>query len=446
MKNLLSRKSGPFYHEYEAFSEERRQIIIRTNLAKILEIASQTDFYRDQLNSVKWDVSDIHPLKNIAPLLSSDLRANLPPENSRLLSRPGTGYTVFQSGGTTGTPKTSLFSFEEMELINEGNARGFYAVGLNEQDRVANLWAAGGLYMTFIHMNRMLMDYGCMSFPFSNHTPVDFILEVAKVFNVNCFTGITSVVLNCLREIHTVAPGTLNVDKIFFGGEHIYEADRREMNQKFGVKVINAPGYGTVDSWYLGYQCSHLSNGMFHAFDDMVYIEIVNEEEKKHCVPGEIGMLLATPYFRTLTPIIRYRVGDRARWLKTACTCGRTTPLFELLGRGDDVLRIGYDSVDYDFVQEVVSRVPGASGRIQMQKCRLDGRDLLTIRVETSQPVSEYSTMSKILEDIFDFERPSFREFVKKGTVLPLKVEWLLEGQLPRNERTGKLIRVVDSL
>ena len=52
-------------------------------------------------------------------------------------------------------------------------------------------------------------------------------------------------------------------------------------------------------------------------------------------------MLYATALPRRLTPIVRYRVGDRARWLGCRCACGRTTPLFELLGRGDDILRIG---------------------------------------------------------------------------------------------------------
>ena len=449
-RSLFASQQGPFYHAFEGFREEARQEYMRSALRGIIEIARATSFYRDRL--VEVDFHSDAPLKKVPVLTSNDLRVHVPPGGAGMLSRGGStneplACSVFQSGGTTGTPKTSLFSFEEMELINQCNARGFFAVGLNEGDRVANLWAVGGLYMTFVHMNRMLMEYGCTSFPFSNQTPVEFIHGVAKAFDINCFTGITSVVLNCLREIHQREPGSLRVNKIFFGGEHIYDSDRREMQEKFGVEIIQAPGYGTIDSWYLGYQCSKCSNGFFHAFDDMVHIEIVDEETGQHCQRGEVGMLYATALHRTLTPIIRYRVGDKARWLdESGCSCGRTTPRFELLGRGDDVLRIGYDSVDYSFLQALTTRVPGASGSVQLEKQRRDGRDQLIVRIETERPQTEHAVMTQKLTELFVSERPSFAEFLKKGTIWPLKVEWLAGNQLPRNSRTGKLIRVIDSV
>ena len=441
---LLQQAKGPFFHEFEALDEESRLRIMKASLADLIATAKKTEFYRERLAGV--NVDDEHPLKDLPLLTSQDLRENVPPGGTGLLTRTPDFCSVFQSGGTTGVPKTSIFSYEEMELINQGNARGFYAVGLEQSDRVANLWAVGGLYMTFVHMNRVLMEYGCMSFPFSNQTPFEFVHSVAKLFDINVFTGITSVVLNCLRDSFQKDPGALKIEKIYFGGEHIYDTDRKEMQEKFGVQVIQAPGYGTIDSWYLGYQCSHCPNGVFHAFDDMCLLEIVDEDENKHCAKGQTGMLYATPYHRRLTPVIRYRVGDKARWLKESCACGRTTPLFELLGRGDDVLRIGYDSVDYVFIQGLVSRVKGASGRVQMEKRRREGRDELIVRIETARSKNDYPEMTAELTEIFLKERPSFSEFLKKGTIWPLVIEWLGENELPQNKRTGKLIRVIDSL
>jgi phenylacetate-coenzyme A ligase PaaK-like adenylate-forming protein len=449
-RSLFASKQGQFYHSFETFNEEARQEYMRKALSRIIEVARTTPFYRDRLLEV--DLHSDAPLKKVPVLTSNDLRTQVPPGGIGMLTRGGLANeplqcSVFQSGGTTGTPKTSLFSFEEMELINQCNARGFFAVGLNEHDRVANLWAVGGLYMTFVHMNRMLMEYGCTSFPFSNQTPIEFIHGVAKLFDINCFTGITSVVLNCLREIHQREPDSLRIKKMFFGGEHIYDSDRREMQEKFGIEVVQAPGYGTIDSWYLGYQCSSCTNGFFHAFDDMVHLEIVDEETGLHCQRGEVGMLYATALHRTLTPIIRYRVGDKARWVvESGCSCERTTPRFELLGRGDDVLRIGYDSVDYSFIQSLACRIPGASGRIQLEKMRRDGRDQLIVRIETERLKAEHLVMTQMLTDLFLNERPSFAEFLKKGTIWPLVVEWLVENQLPQNPRTGKLIRVIDSV
>lgn len=440
---LFDAKSGPFYDPWEVLPDAEKFPEIRKRLADVIAFAGKrSPFYRERLAG--FDAKNEYPLKDVPFLTSADLRANLPPLSADLLTTDTGGWTVFQSGGTTGTPKTSLFTHAELEVINRCNARGFFATGLSPKDRVANLWAVGGLYMTFVHMNRVLQEYGCVSFPFSNHTPAEFVHGVAKRFGINCFTGITSVVLNTLRQIKKIDPGFRGIDKVYFGGEHIYDADREELERDFGARVVKAPGYGTIDSWYLGYQCDRCDNGTFHAFDDMVYVEILNEDTGKPCPRGTAGMLHVTAFPRRLTPIVRYRVGDRAKWSNEACSCGRTTPLFRLLGRGDDVLRVGYDSVDLATVQALVGRV-GGTGAVQMEKRREEGRDRLILRVET-QAESDESELKRKIEEAFLNERPSFQEFVKKGSVWPLVVEVFPIGGIPLNPRTGKLVRVIDSL
>lgn len=444
MKNLFEQKSGPFYDPWESLPDTEKFPQIRNRLEDIIAFArGLTPFYRERLAG--FDAKSENPLAHVPFLTSTDLRANLLPQSSQLLTTDSGGWTVFQSGGTTGTPKTSLFTHAELEIINRCNARGFFATGLSPKDRVANLWAVGGLYMTFVHMNRVLQEYGCVSFPFSNHTPAAFVHGVAKPFGINCFTGITSVVLNTLRQIKKIDPGFGGIEKVYFGGEHIYDADREELAHDFGAKIVKAPGYGTIDSWYIGYQCAVCENGTFHAFDDMVYAEILDEDTNKPCPRDTVGMLHVTAFPRRLTPIIRYRVGDKAMWLKEPCACGRTTPLFKLLGRGDDVLRVGYDSVDFATVQNLVTRIPGTGGALQMEKRREAGRDRLILRVEAQTNVNP-SELKMNIEAAFLHERPSFQEFVKKGSVWPLAVEVLPIGGIPLNPRTGKLVRVIDAV
>jgi phenylacetate-CoA ligase len=443
MATLLEKQSGPFYDAWESLNEDQRQSHIRAALQQYVLYARQTSaFYADRLSAVDFQAT--HPLEKVPVLTADDLRTLVPPQGNLLLQKGLQGYTIFQSGGTTGTPKSTLFSSEELDGLDLPNARGFYACGLSESDRVANLFAVGSLYMTFVHINRMLQQYGCQNFPFSNHTPVEFIHTVVKLFNVNCMTGIASVVLNALRGFGPYGIEGIRIDKIFYGGEHLYEADKREIEAKFGTKIIRAPGYGTVDTWYIGYQCLSAGTGVFHAHDDQCFIEIVDEDTGKACAPGEIGMMYATAFPRRITPIVRYRVGDKARWLGEKCVCGRTTPLFQLIGRGDDVLRIGYDSVDYNAIQECILKVPELSGSVQMEKEREEGRDRLVIRVETDATVSERPGLSMRLQSLIEDSRPSLGGFVKKGTVWPVRVELVNPGTLERNPKTGKLIRVKD--
>lgn len=238
----------------------------------------------------------------------------------------------------------------------------------------------------------------------------------------------------------------MQIDKVLYGGEHLYDSDKEEIRSRFGTEVIAAPGYGTVDSWYIGYQCLACPTGVFHAHDDGCHIEIVDPDTGRHCGPGETGTLLATALPRRLTPIIRYRVGDRAQWLSGECPCGRATPLFKLLGRADDVLRIGFDSVDYNYLQDVALKTPGATGTLQMEKVRKQGRDQLIVRVETPLSEEAHPEFAHRFAHAIVASRPSLREFISQRTVWPVEVQCVQAGGLPRNPRTGKLVRVIDAI
>ncbi|MFA6317518.1 MAG: hypothetical protein WC943_08875 [Elusimicrobiota bacterium] len=442
--NLFEKRRGPFYDLWETASGRLRSRVRRQRLADYLRLARQVPFYKGRLGNA--DLKAEHPLAGVPVLSSDDLRALVPPKSRRLLTRPGEAFTVFQSGGTTGFPKSALFASEEIDGLDLPNARGFYAVGLKPSDRVANLWAAGSLYMTFIHINRMLQGYGCASFPLSNHAAPEFTAMVARLFKTNCVTGISSVVLNALRALSGPGARSLRIEKVYYGGEHLYEADKEWLRHTFGTKVIAAPGYGTIDSWYIGYQCLRCPTGVFHCHDDQCLLEIVDEETGRATGPGETGMAYATAFPRRLTPIVRYRVGDLAQWVASPCPCGRTTPLFKLLGRGDDVLRIGFDSIAYGQVVECVAEVRGLSGSVLMRKERRNGRDRLAVEVETEAPVSAQGRLAAEVLRRLLVQRPTLAKAVAAGEVQPPLVRCARPGSLPRNPRTGKLVRVQDSV
>jgi phenylacetate-coenzyme A ligase PaaK-like adenylate-forming protein len=433
----------PFFDAWESAPETTRRRVIRERLKDYIGFARRrVPFYRDRLRGFK--PGSEHPLAEVPVLKSDDLSPLLPPKSLALVADRQAGRTVFQSGGTTGMPKTSLFSHSEMEALFLPNARGYHAVGLRPSDRVANLFAVGQLYMSFLHVHRALEAFGCSNFPFSNHTPADFVRNCARLFHINCITGVASVALNCLREMEKLGLDGVRIEKLYYSAEHLYDADKAELRERFGVRQVLTHGYGTVDTWYLGYQCAACPTGVFHAHDDQVFLEVWDEESHRPCAAGQAGMLYASVWFRRLTPLVRYRVGDRARWLSERCACGRTTSLFELLGRGDDILRIGFDSIDYGYVQACVSRVPGLLGSVQMEKQREAGRDRLVLRVETRVPAKVKPARAAALVREILSRRPTLQKVVAQKTVWPIRVELLDEGRLPRNPRTGKLIRVID--
>ncbi|NDC25096.1 MAG: phenylacetate--CoA ligase family protein [Proteobacteria bacterium] len=421
-------------------------VILQNVSAKPSELSNALKLAAHNNRLKAYQPKAAHPLQEVPPLESSEVRSSLPPHSDNLVVPTSEQFTVFQSGGTTGMPKTTLFSHSELEALDLPNARGFYACGLRAEDRVANLFAVGSLYMTFIHINRMLQNYGCVNFPFANNSLNEFVHTVVNQFKINVVTGVSSIVLSALREFESLGSEKLKIEKVFFGGEHLYDADKVEIKRKFGTNTILAPGYGTVDTWYIGYQCEETPSGVFHAHDDQCFIEIVNEEKQQAAEPNQVGMLYATAYPRKITPIVRYRVGDLAMWLERPCPCGRTTPLFKLFGRGDDVLRIGYDSVEYASIQECVLKVAGVSGTVQLVKSRKAGKDLLEIRVESEEPQQEFARLERELHKVIVESRPAFQMMIQKGLIEPLQVKIVPVNSIERNQRTGKLIRIREDI
>src|SRR5437016_3837940 len=127
--SLLDQKSRQgFFDPWESLPEEKRRILIKKNLDEYVEFAGQgLAFYRDRLAA--YDPSAEMPLAGVKTLTSVDLRELVPPNGNTLVTGGSRDYTVFQSGGTTGLPKTTLFSHAELERLTLPNARGFFACG-----------------------------------------------------------------------------------------------------------------------------------------------------------------------------------------------------------------------------------------------------------------------------------------------------------------------------
>lgn len=81
---------------------------------------------------------------------------------------------------------------------------------------------------------------------------------------------------------------------------------RETIESAFNQKVINL--YACTESIVLGIQKS--GNDPFYLCNEWHHIEVVDEED--HLVPeGTQWGLLITPLYRTLQPLIRYRLSDR---------------------------------------------------------------------------------------------------------------------------------------
>ncbi|UGA40175.1 hypothetical protein JOS77_13045 [Chromobacterium haemolyticum] len=130
------------------------------------------------------------------------------------------------------------------------------------------------------------------------------------------------------------------VRKLFCGGEHISEGQRRFLTG-FGVELIRSAMYGSVDAGPLGHACGHGRDGEFHLLADIQWLEILEQDSDRPAAPGAVGRLAFTSLAREGQPVRRYDLGDLGRWLPGRCGCGLPSPRFRLTGRHGALLRAG---------------------------------------------------------------------------------------------------------
>lgn len=102
------------------------------------------------------------------------------------------------------------------------------------------------------------------------------------------------------------------------------DSQRKLVERAFNASVCDQ--YGSCEIRWIAQQCPEC--GGLHVNTEHVLIEFVDDDNKS--VPkGEYGRTLLTNLEDTVFPLIRYENGDRGRWLKGQCPCGRTLPMID---------------------------------------------------------------------------------------------------------------------
>jgi phenylacetate-coenzyme A ligase PaaK-like adenylate-forming protein len=425
---------------YDAAEWQTPETLERQAFAKLKhlveDVAPKAPLYRERFEGLR--IRSMTDWSRVPLLSKDDLRAGTPPRSEGLFTGEPQGAHFLRSGGSTGEPALSAFAYPDYEDDMLRAARGLFALGLRPGDRVANLFMAGHLYGSFLSINRALELVGCNNFPFTSATPAKDLPPLLRAYGIEVLAGLPSWLMEVFDAIRQDPQG-VRIRKVFYTGEHFYPQDRERLAREFGIAHFGSLGYGTVDAGPIGYQCQESRGGVHHLHSDHQFIEIVDPETLEPLPAGEPGELLITNLNRRLMPVIRYRIGDRARWIPESCPCGRSTPRFELLGRADDMMVVGGINLTYAELHEAAMSIEGVSGPLQLVLSRHENRDLLTLRIEGEEP-----QLSGILAQGVVAKVEMLRRVIDKGQLNPLVVDVLPVGGIERVPRTGKIRKVID--
>ena len=130
-------------------------------------------------------------------------------------------------------------------------------------------------------------------------------------------------------------PGpALHLKNIFTLSETVSDDTRQRCRDVFSAKLVD--NYSSVECGYFALQCPDHTH--YHVQSEVVLLEVLDDNDQP-CQPGEMGRIIATPFYNYAMPLIRYDTNDFGIVGET-CACGRQSPvLTRIVGRSRNLFR-----------------------------------------------------------------------------------------------------------
>jgi phenylacetate-CoA ligase len=323
----------------ERLDPEALLALQRKRAAEIVRFAMEhTAYYRDRYANAgiaPRDLGDPKVFESLPVLERDEVRAN----RERIQSDEATPANVQRAvtGGTTGEPLRVLRDERANHRVLGWRLHRWWGVGAAENKAVIWRDAQTDFWKTLRHealwwpTRSVAMD--------ANHiderTTAKF-LDGWERTRPAILTGYVGAVYELAEFVKKSGRAIPPPKAIGTTSAPITPAQKRFIADAFGAPVYDH--YQCVESPMLAGECA-AGDGL-HVFADSRWIEILDVNGLP-VGPGETGNVVITDFRNRVFPLIRYRLGDLARWKEGACACGVTFPLLEpVRGRNTDVLRL----------------------------------------------------------------------------------------------------------
>ena len=338
------RFSSHFHHLVEEFkqreywSRDQFAQYQQAQFSKLILAAWNSPYYRQVFSEAGLAVGqlDVEILSSL-PFLSKETLRNYPTELLTQNPLPK-GMIVQKSSGTTGT-STHIYYTKEFHAFELAvpEARNLNWAGVNYRDRRVMFgvrkvspyhqdkppfWRFSPMenmaYMSIYHLSPKFLPYY-----------LDFLRSYRPAVVMGYPSALTTVARYALEHDDLPAPAKA----IFTMSETLTVQARQAIEKTWQGRIFDR--YGAVEGCMFASQCEV---GKYHVSPEVGIIEILDRAGKP-CPPGEIGEVICTGLQNTIQPLIRYRVGDAARWaVDQQCACGRQMPILEAIeGRFEDI-------------------------------------------------------------------------------------------------------------
>lgn len=336
----------------------------------------------------------------------------------RAAQRP-TGAFLFTSGGSTAEPKIAWIPCQMHldELLPHWQP-------LSAHDVLANLAMPGRLWSAHYFYNQVAERAGADVIGLG-HIPdddmgqwLDFLHKHRATALACTPTQLAQVLRSCERTGH---PLLNQLQAVLWFGEAC-STELIELRDRLAPRLRLWGNYGSTETWVIGHNGPGCRADTFHIFPYQ-HVEVVDG-----------SVLVTTTHARAVSPVIRYRIGDRGSF--TRCLCGKAGSALRLLGREGSLVKFAGTLVSPEDLVVVARSVPGVRAA-QVALITGSAGETLEIRVVASAAVSPAEIRQRLLASQVDL-RFALRGEEESFRVRPVK-------QLATSEQSGKtpgLVRV----
>lgn len=316
-------------------------------LVETIRMATQNSiFYKERLREIDPDsIEDLEDLKRIPFVTESDLRARgtemLCVRNAEI-SR----IVTLETSGTTSEPKRIYYTEEDQDLTIDFFHHGMKNL-VDSSDVVLILMpcqrpgSVGDLLNTGLHrLGSGTLAYGLLK-PECKEMQ-ELLLQMDRK-GVTGIVGMPSQVAE-LARVSSQLSGAAQNDKdwrpmiakitsrmrsVLLSAEYVSDEACEMIRQAWDCKVFEH--YGMTEMGLGGAVSCQTLEGYHPREADLIF-EIIDPQTGEVLPDGEYGEVVFTTITRKGMPFIRYRTGDRSRWIPEPCDCGSILKRLDKIG------------------------------------------------------------------------------------------------------------------
>jgi len=310
----------------------------------------------------------------------------------------GGGLTL-TSGGSTGNRKQITHSWAFNAAIAPLGARMFG--GTDERpESVINCLTAGEMQGAFQYASAIVQHIGARLLPAGSQMGVQRVAELIQTHKADaliCTPSFAAALFN-----HETA-GLGSLKWLYYIGEPSSKTLRDQLARDWPALKIRSLGYSSTETGPIGFQCSHLEHGFYHLHADAMLLEVVDPLTLQAVAEEQTGEFLLTPLLPDHVPLLRYRIGDRGRILRTVtkCACGSSMPVLALEGRVETSIKLGGAIITQSQVlhvlRQLLPQLQATDVQVQIDR-RLEGARMRLVFAEDSLTADTQSVIEDALQ------------------------------------------------